>query len=179
MITKEKLRELIEQEETVWCVSELWGSNKLKLHNKDVRDSDCFHISKTLLLSDSIEFYDEEETYRVPFQLLFETEKEYLKHQEEAKWEEEFGCIERTVGLDLPKWEDIEKDKNFYYIRHFVLSRNFSFFIEIYKFTNTIRVSWSGGYNKSDPRFERKWKLTKENYFEACRKAKELFLGGE
>lgn len=86
MIEKERLQELIEQEETVWCVSELWGSNKLNLHNKDVRDSDCFHISKTLLLSDSIEFYDEEETYKVPFQLLFETEQEYLKHKEEAEF---------------------------------------------------------------------------------------------
>ena len=104
MITKERLEELIEQEATVWCVSELHGSNKLKLHNKDVKDSDCFHISKTLLLSDSIEFYDEKETYRVPFQLLFET-------KEDAEWHVEFKCIERPERLELPTWEEFISQK--------------------------------------------------------------------
>ena len=168
MIEKERLQELIEQEETIWCVSELWGSNKLKLHNKDVRDSDCFHISKTLLLSDSIEFYDEEETYKVPFQLLFETEQEYLKHKEEAEWVAEFGCIERTERLNITDWQ---KFKN--------RDENFGFTVEdcSYKcFTDGIEIKlvefWGQG-----GRSLFKAPLTKENYTIACRKAKELFLG--
>lgn len=166
MIEKERLEELIEQEETVWCVSELWGINKLKLHNKDVRDSDCFHISKTLLLSDSIEFYDEEETYKVPFQLLFETEQEYLKHQEEAEFIKKYHTT-RVERFDPPIWED------------FVEMEEWCFWKKNHRQT-VIRILGTK-YIAVETSYERFFTgdLTKENYIKAVEKAYNLFKGEE
>lgn len=163
MITKKRLEELIKQGATIYEVK-YNNINPVSLKNK-IR---FIHEKYNVIAFEPRP--NEKYKHHKYFDKLFET-------LEEAEWHKEFGCIERTVKLDLPKWEDIEKDKKFHYIRHFVLSKKFSFFIEIYKFTNTIGVSWSGGCKKTDPRFDRIWELTKENYFEACRKAKELFLG--
>ena len=171
MITHERLKELIEQGAIIWHND--WEEIKLDKKNCEVCEVRSMNGELiTWYLCFEYKYDDRKYWEEIDIQELEED-------VEKGKWELEFGCVERTVNLDLPKWEDIEKDKKFHYIRHFVLSKNFSFFIEIYKFTNTIGVSWSGGCKKTDPRFDRTWELTKENYFEACRKAKELFLGEE
>jgi hypothetical protein len=160
MISKERLEELIEQGATIWT-NEYRGSHfKIKLTKHFVAK-----------LGDSFDLYGYGcDYFGIPLNHLFET-------KEEAEWYKEFDCIERRIRLDLPKWEDIEKDKDFHYIRNFIINNNFSFFIEIYKFTNKISIHWSNGCNKTDQRFNKNWELTKENYTIACRKAKELFLG--
>ena len=154
---------------------------ELRDHNNLSRKEVAQHIG----VSDRVyAYYEQGRTlpakYVKPLANLFGISCDELleNNTESLDWEKEFGCIERTIKLDLPKWEDIEKDKFFHYIRHFVITKNFSFFIEIYKFTNTISISWSGGCKKTDPQFDRTWELTKENYTLACRKAKELFLKG-
>lgn len=167
MISKQRLEELIEQGATIYSTdTKFYGLVKwLELENK----------------LDNLEFNRDGEVK------LFITDNgwwhwfnlnDLYEELEDIMWIKEFGNIERTIKLDLPKWEDIEKDKNFHYIRHYVITKNFSFFIEIYKFTNQISISWSGGCKKTDPRFDENWELTKENYTLACRQAKELFLGG-
>lgn len=175
MISKERLQELIEQEETVWCASELWGGNKLKLHNKDVSDSDCFHISKTLLLSDSIEFYDEEETYRVPFQLLFETQEEYLNHKEEAEWVFKMHAS-RLERFEPPLWEEMIKEPRCLdcWTKEFIVMDNDKpigkAFIGVDFDCEIVSVEMG-----SDQYFVER--LTKDNYIKACTIARKLFLG--
>ena len=163
MISKERLEELIEQGATIYSNEygeiQLIKENDLSLYENGQNNYILYALEPNKKYHNEI--FDED---------LFETE-------EEAKWFAEFGCIERTERLELPTWKAIQKHKNFYYIRYYHPTKDFSFFMEIYKFANTIRVSWSGGCKKTDPRFDENWQLTKENYLIACRKAKELFLG--
>lgn len=172
MISRERLQELIEKEETVWCISELWGDNKLKLHNKDVKDSDCFHISKTLLLSDSIEFYDEEETYRVPFQLLFETQQEYLNHKEEL------DKISKTETLTFPAYKEVLKDgfdKSFFIeydnqiIQYYFLVSEIDNKIQFF-FREIEHVMLTDAYDCT-----LELPLTEENYKRACKLVTKFF----
>lgn len=179
MIDKKRLQELITQEETVWCISELWGSNKLKLHNKDVRDSDCFHISKTLLLSDSIEFYDEEETYRVPFQLLFETQQEYLNHKEEVEWVAKMHA-QRTELFEPPIYDEIIKD-SFITVDYedgyrFMTKDGHIAYITYNEYSDGTADFEVGGNWVGYKRFE---PATKDNYIKACEYARNLFIGKE
>lgn len=169
MIERERLQELIEKEETLWCVSELWGGNKIKLHNKDVSDSDCFHISKTLLLSDSIEFYDEEETYRVPFQLLFETQQEYLNYKEEAEWIAKMHA-ERTEKFEPPLFKNLPYEYSFKFIRkgieHELFCKRDSYIVVISCCKDYMSGTDDMEYNE-------------ENYTKAVEYARNLFLGKE
>ena len=163
MINKERLEELIEQGATIYSNEygeiQLKKENDLSLYENGQNNYILYALEPNKKYHNEI--FDED---------LFETEAE-------AKWFAEFGCVERTEKLELPTWEAIQKDKNFHYIRYYHPTKDFSFFMEIYKFANTIRVSWSSGCKKTDPRFDENWQLTKENYLIACRKAKELFLG--
>jgi hypothetical protein len=163
MIEKERLEELIEQGATIYWI-----------YGKSIEKKTLKHKYHSFFICDNeLNEYNAKQyigIWKHKLSKLFET-------QEEAKWFAEFGCIERTERLELPTWEEIQKDKNFHYIRYYHPTKDFSFFMEIYKFANAIRVSWSGSCRKTDPQFDRTWELTKENYTLACRKAKELFLG--
>lgn len=82
MITKERLKELIEQGAQVW---------------KIYKDT-CQGVYQVPAGLFGIGFSSQvDET--TPFNELFET-------KEEAEWHKEFGCIERTERLELPTWED-------------------------------------------------------------------------
>jgi hypothetical protein len=169
-ISKERLEELIEQGATIW-------TNDFEEIKLDKNTCEVCEV-KTLSGEHLYWVFDfEYEFNNVKHNAKFDLD-ELEEDVEKCRWEREFGCIERRIRLDLPKWEDIEKDKDFHYIRNFIINNNFSFFIEIYKFTNKISIHWSNGCNKTDPRFNKNWELTKENYILACRKAKELFLKG-
>ena len=163
MISKERLEELIEQGATIYEVK-YNNINPVSLTNK-IR---CIYYKNGVIAFEPRP--DEKYLHHKYFKNLFETE-------EEAVWQKEFGCIEMSIKLDLPKWEDIEKDNNFHYIRNYQINKNFSFFIEIYKFANVIKISGNYGILKTDKKFDEMWDLTKESYLLACRKAKELFLG--
>lgn len=153
MISKERLQELIEQEKTVWCASELCGSNKLKLHNKDVRDSDCFHISKT---------------YRVPLQLLFETEQEYLKHKEEAEFIKKYHTT-RVERFEPPTYEEFI-DEDFYFYWFIAKSTQRA---RICKKDNSIFVELGVDENLYEFQFN------KDGYIKAVEYARKLFIGEE
>lgn len=165
MIEKERLEELIKQGSTIYSTS--WKEEI------DLSQYWC-------------EVFEMDWDGKIIYKLVVHEDDEHnpmysldglTEDIESAKWEEEFGCIERTIKLDLPKWEEIEKDKHFHYLRLYIINST-KLFIEIYKFTNNIKIEYHTGCKLDDERYNENWKLTKENYTIACRKAKELFLGG-
>ena len=159
MITKERLKELIEQGATIYEIC-----TDLSIHELDlsvVKDKEMQIGEKWFAFSEPNTDY------------LFKMEHlcETMEDVENFKWHKEFGCIERTERLELPTWEEVEKDlKNYkegdFYIvdnDHFSLVYNKCYFNpSLFLYVN------NGKYF---------WKATKENYTLACRKAKELFLG--
>lgn len=169
MITKKRLEELIEQGATIYYIKietfvagysnfisikeiELYSPIQCKILEKYYNNEDYLIVK-----------YGNGTDYFLPYN-LFET-------KEEAEWELEFGNITRTETLRLPRWEEFEllghdvdfigEDKTPYYFR---LNYNKS---EIYitNFTNGKAIYCA--------------KATKENYIEACKLCKKLFLGEE
>lgn len=154
MITEERLKELIEQGATVWAVN---------FYNKDIEK---LELNSNLDAVNAGEFmkYDIKQYYyfHYSFESLFETE-------EDAKWELEFGNITRTEILNLPTWEEIEKEVGNYgtYIIEFNSENKSDECTLCINATNKKIIVV--GYKS--------WELTKENYIDACRLCKKLFLG--
>ena len=162
MITKNRLKELIIQNATIYGNDfgkiELIPDNDILIYENGNNGYILYVLEPNKKYHNEI--FDED---------LFETE-------EEAKWFAEFGCIERTERLELPTWEELfEEDRVLdCYTQEFGIVKNRSFIGVVLlgvDFTNEI-VEVSIG---SDQIFCEL--LTKENYTLACRKAKELFLG--
>ena len=152
MITKERLEELIKQEAIVYNV-DIFGIKEIKLDKLDyVEQNGTLLLAKRSVYLAGY-YYNER---------LFET-------KEEAEWEFEFGNITRTETLKLPSWEEFKKERfvEFFYNEYdYMLQyQNISKKIALYERNN------KGDYYLSE--------ATKENYIEACRIAKKLFLGEE
>lgn len=102
----------------------------------------------------------------------FELEGKYLRHkyynnlfetEEYAKFELEFGNITRTETLKLPKWEEFFNSG-----KSIVFRDAYGDIQELKQYSREIYINEQYcGY------------LTKENYIEACRICKKLFLGEE
>lgn len=152
MITKERLEELIQQEATIYNVSSMKYVGERKLNNLVWIDENnlCFDKSDY----PEIAFLDK----------LFET-------KEEAEWYLEFGNITRVEKLTLPTWEYWQKVSKYgMYAMSFFDKENHYCELQILE---TIKVvKW--GYGRT-VEFENS--ATKENYTEACRLCKKLFLG--
>ena len=155
MITKERLEKLIEQGATIY--SESW--------NEEVDLSLPCEIVKMMNINGVVQerlIVHEDEEHHPSYLLSCLTED-----IEGAKWQEEFGCIERTERLELPTWEEFLK-----------IGRTYGFkskegkLVELFRNDNTIFMEDEDWNILREP-------LTKENYILACRKAKELFLGEE
>ena len=165
MIEKSRLEELIEQGATIYgkifgeiLTIELSEKNKPEIKYDDRLDVYCS---------------SDEWRNKMQFCYLWET-------KEEAEWELEFGNITRTETLRLPTWKEFLKDNfgiRFYYksrefclhkVRYSADDNNPQWKINIYEdyCDDYDTVAW-----------EKEWDLTKENYIEACRLAKKLFLG--
>lgn len=168
MITYERLKELIEQEATIWAVYDEDRIERIKLvvrmFGVSVEEYNKLHDCEPMLYSQFCGVFRD----ICPISWLFETE-------EEAEWHKEFGCIERTERLELPTWEEFSKwdklvkfykNKTYYSMYVFIKNKN----------TNNCRIIIYADNGEQDWLvFEKP--LTKENYTLACRKAKELFLG--
>lgn len=146
MITHERLKELIEQNATIYFVYN--GSVDLK----EGKYKDDFILNETY-----VSIYWSTRSHQVEYENLFET-------KEEAEWHKEFGCIERTERLELPTWEEWQKDDEF----DFLDKDGFSWDTYI---TGDNEIIMANGWEHFT--FEN----NKEGYLLACRKAKELFLG--
>lgn len=150
MITKERLQELIEQRADVYMARYYTEGIHLEPENFEVNDKELVFKYKI---------------YVVPLEDLFET-------QYEAEWHKEFGNIIRTERLELPSWEEFKnRECPFGFNDNAKIYRYY-----VYKDLKRIEIREYFGRGArvvfSEP-------LTKENYILACRKCKELFLGGE
>lgn len=155
MITKERLKELIKQGATIYQIRDNMIVDYQLCSYNYLEDNDLIYENvMTNYCRRWIGKLDD----------LFETE-------EDAEWELEFGNITRTETLKLPSWKEFEllghnadfigKDNTPYYFR---FNYNKS---EIY-IVNMI--------NGKEIYYARP---TKENYIEACKLCKKLFLGEE
>lgn len=147
MITKERLRELIEQGATIYKISgEIFIEVPSGLYSQEINDRLCCQPD---------------------YNLLFET-------KEEAEWQLEFGNITRTETLELPTWEEVCKRKE----EMKCWGRKTIAEFDGEEVNIVVPVSQPDKtYIEIYGRFCRLF--TKENYTEACRLAKKLFLGEE
>ena len=86
----------------------------------------------------------------------------------DLEWHKEFGNRTRTERLELPTWEEFEEKKFVWFFD----SYHKGCCLHYLNCSNKIFVNVGGEVIEIGD-------LTKENYTLACRKCKELFLGGD
>lgn len=150
MITRERLEELIENNGTVYCV--LDNVYKITL------DKRYFCILSNYLQWSK--FLDKPMLQRTPhIDDIYET-------KEDAEFAKEFKNITRIETLNLPTWEELKKFERF----DFKAKDGHRYTIHFISGFNTLAIT---GIIKNEYYGE----ATKENYFQACKIAKKLFLG--
>ena len=152
MISKERLQELIKEEATIYVKN--GAITRLDYFEHFVEDDALWRRNKIVV---GKEYCLKE---------LFET-------KEEIEWELEFGNITRTETLKLPSWEEFDELK---FKRIWFASKNYTFYA-LYQRYNKLYLDWS--CDDDYYRHDRQWLATKENYIEACRLCKKLFIGDE
>lgn len=155
MITKERLVELIEQGATIY--GKIYGDIlAIELSKKNKPE---------IKYDDRLDVYCTSNEWRNKMQFCYLCET-----KEEAEWELEFGNITRTETLKLPKWEEFNKNSYFQFVSkdmsNVVLAE--SSYLEINEYIDGEFVQTF--FHKE---------MNKENYIEACKLAKKLFLGEE
>lgn len=162
-ISKERLKELIEQGATIYENKE-GHILEISFDNEDIRLG--YKVSGIYLT-----FGIQEPTIIAELENLFETE-------EDAHWELEFGNITRTETLKLPKFEQIISNKDD------IETRVVGFYVDriyyILEYASDLDGNWLICLEKDtiedcECLFEAE--PTKENYLKACKMAKKLFLG--
>lgn len=158
MITEERLKELIQQRATIWCSS--WEEEVNLSPENCVIDDLCIREvnfrEKRLLVLD-----DDKKTALHSYRLQFLEED-----VETEKFKLEFQNITRTETLSLPTFEELKKLERFdfkakdghVYTIHFISD------FKTLAITGIIENKYYG-------------EAAKENYLEACKIAKKLFLG--
>ena len=155
---KETLQKKIESGDTVWLARSK-KPEKLKLYK------DCFTVDENKL-------YECDKNHTI---LLFACKLDKIfATKEEAEWVAEFGNITRTEKLELPSWEQaLEQSLEVGIGTTFVDAHKGKWQL-IFAKDEIILCDWS--LMSRDKRWK---KLTHENYLEACRICKKLFLGEE
>lgn len=158
MITEERLKELIQQRATIWCSS--WEEEvKLSPENCVIDDLCIPEVNfreKRLLVLD-----DDKKTALHSYRLQFLEED-----VETEKFKLEFQNITRTETLSLPTFEEFKEFERF----EFKAKDGHRYTIHYIFGFNTLAITGI---------IENKYygEATKENYLEACKIAKKLFLG--
>ena len=167
MITKERLEELIKEEKGCYILANAYTIGYIHLNKRYEpiikTNEDGYNL--WVFTSNEYDFRDCINDYN-----LFET-------KEEAEWYLEFGNITRTETLELPSWEEVQEmlkvDCNECQI---VEKYNIKLYLEVNRYI-PIQIKLFVDYGTYYEKFN--WNLSKENYIEACRMAKNLFLGEE
>lgn len=158
-ISKERLEELIEQGATIW--HDDYGEIKLDKNSCEiceVKSLNDIHMGWVLYFDYS---YDNVTNHT-------EVNIEHLEEDVEiAKWHYEMDCS-RIEYLNLPTYEEMLEKRHFSFsqkLRSYPATIRFEIGRDIIwvEDKNTLHWNWCG--------------ITKENYIEACRLAKRLFLG--
>lgn len=165
MITKERLEELIEQVSKVYCLdfNHIYSFDFEEYEGKIESATKCYPNDRLQIRwkKAPIGGIGAQWSEDIYLQDLFET-------KEEAEWELEFGNITRTEILKVPTWEEFRKLGSFeFYGYH---QRRTILFYDIVD--DMIKLDNGNG----------DWYLfmknhNKENYIEACKLCKKLFLG--
>lgn len=147
MVSKERLKELIDKKATIYYVSTLVGKRELAEHKYNDKKSIYKYLKSGEYTVDDI--YD----------------NCWFDNKEDAEFALKYKNIERTEILDLPNWEE------------FIEMEEVCFFQKNHKQTIlrvlgtkylVVETNFERYYTGD---------LTKENYMLACRKCRELFLG--
>ena len=161
MISEERLKELIEQEATIYEVK-YHNINPVKLTHETQIIGKIGYIKLKPIPN-------EKYLYRKYFKNLYET-------KDQAEWERDFKRIGRTEYLDLPSWEELQpKIKDLEVYHGYLIAFNSRFAMEYENgFIDQICL-----YQNQPPYESWNWNAGKENYIKACGIAKRLFLGEE
>lgn len=152
MITKERLKELIQQRATVYANGvgeiELIPENDIEIYENG---------------NDSYILYAFEPNRKYKNEIFAE---ELFETKEDAEFSEEFQNITRTETLSLPTFEEFKKFERF----EFKAKDGHQYTIHYISGFKTLAITGI---------IENKYygEATKENYIEACKIAKKLFLG--
>ena len=152
MITKERLKELIQQRATVYATGfgeiELIPENDIEIYENGNNSYILYAFEPNRKYKNEIFAED-----------LFET-------KEDAEFAEEFQNITRTDTMNLPTFEEFKKFERF----EFKAKDGHRYTIHYISGFNTLAITGI---------IENKYygEATKENYLEACKIAKNLFLG--
>ena len=161
MISKEKLQELIDKKERAYYMQQydingVW----IKLENVSIEENNY----QELVLRNNGEgwYFSCLQSYPVnslPLRDLYGT-------QEDAEFAKKFKNIERTEILNLPTFEELKKFERF----DFKAKDGYKYTIHFISGFNTLAITGI---------IENKYygEATKENYLEACKIAKKIFLG--
>lgn len=150
MISKKRLKELIKQKAIIWSSS--WEEEvDLSLPCKIVKDGGTFAL-----------IIEEDKAHHPYYSLAF-LEEDVKK----AKWDIKFRDVERIETLGLPTWDELQEIFNHiiddYYERCFTVNNNaYCLFVN----SNVIEIE-ELGYSKI---------ANEENYIEACKLFKKIFL---
>ena len=165
-ITKERLEELIKEGATIYRAYADVNVYEVKL-SKTLYETDNAHLWKKLNNGFSVK------RCGYPLDCLFETE-------EEAEWYVEFGSITRTETLSLPTWEEFNnKYKSKYSPVIGFNGKNTQCFYEMFFKKDDSKEGCVLIYDCDCKEYVYSNRLTQENYLEACRVCKKLFLGEE
>lgn len=162
MIDRERLKELMKQNATIYGISK--DNEIIVIHSQYIHHPKKFGTNIEIKKILNIAYVDMDENTKV-----FEVnEHNVFETKEEAEWYLEFGNITRTETLSLPNYTVAI---NYIDTEKFILADNSSFKFLLLSNPNNIIIinKQNGNQIFSKP-------LTKENYIEACEKAKELFL---
>lgn len=161
MISRERLEELIEQGETIYCVNlddEIGFINFIYCEGKILEN---FLKVRVKIKPDLSNWYGCEPNWSddISLKSLFET-------REDAEFAKEFKNITQTVTLSLPTFEELKQ------IEKFEFKSADGYRYSIFYIAGSNKLVLFGI-------FENKYtgEATKENYLEACKIAKKLFLG--
>ena len=161
MITKERLKKLIEECATIYSNDygeiQLIKENDLILYENGQNNYILYALEPNKKYHNEI--FDED---------LFET-------KEDAEFASEFQNITRTETLNLPTWKELNKKVDTIPNMFWQIAKcsEFILFLQTDKTLNNSQIILRG----NDDTYN--WVLTKENYLEACNIAKKLFLGEE
>lgn len=159
MIEKSRLEELIKQGATIYTILKetfiAGASDLVKL--KEIKLDEFFSVSNNALMFPDLLYIKIED--------LYETKKQ-------AEWALKYQRIPRTEYLDLPTWEEFDKNnKTICFI-----AKDWQCYELGFAFGDTETICLDKvvlGVNTN----QKTWKATEENYIKACNVALKLFKG--
>ena len=162
MISKERLEELIEQGATIYGK---YGDSYL-LENREQHLSDFWYRQTVNIEDNKFHYTYEDSDYYEDIDVWFELEQ-LFETEEDARWELEMTAT-RTETLKLPTWEEFNNQDKL------ITFRTYPHNYHLLKYGKYIVIRAFYGQGGMDIFIK---PLTKENYIEACKLAKRLFLG--